>query len=164
MTQLRTLDLDLGDKIVGILDNLNPFKKIGENITGTIDTYVSEKTLDKDKALELKTQVELFTMKGEQMEIELQRLKLELQQAKFELTEKSYQMALQTETLPWVDAFHKLGRTLLAFYNTTINAAVLIIYGWKDIVVDGNTMAILGLGSAASVAYIHKKGQGFKIK
>lgn len=146
---MSELDIDL----MGFLDKLNPFSKPIENITGTIDTWVSESTLDKDKALELKTQIKM-------LELEIRSNELDYEKTKFELQEKTYQLGLKTKVNPWVDGFHKLSRTLQGFFQMGIAGIVVIFSDKLNIELDANTLAILGVGGVVSGIYTYKKGAG----
>ena len=148
------------------LDKLLPFKTAADNLTGTFDTWVEEKTIDRDKAIELSTHVKTLQIGLEKSAMDLETKELELKSALLELKEKSYQMELQTKTTPKADAFHKLARTLLAFYLATVNALLVAFSGseWLDITIDGNVMAILGIGATGAGIYTYQKGKGTEIK
>ncbi len=73
---------------------LNPINKV----LGLIGEAVE----DKDKANELRAQMEM-------------------------LKEQAYMMELQTKTVPWIDGLHKMGRQLLSWAMLIIPAILL----WK---------------------------------
>lgn len=109
---------------MGILDFINPFKDTIEQAGKTVDKLV----LDKDLAAQLKTEIELVSHQGTRLALELEGTKAELDAALQQAREKTHQIALGTQTIPWVDAFHKLARTLLSFYSLTINAGVVLYF------------------------------------
>lgn len=142
------------------LNLLNPFRETVNSAAGTIDKLV----LDKDLALELKTQVRVIELKGEELALALERTEIELDAALAQAKEQSHQMALQSKTIPWVDALHKMARTLLALLNMLINAGVILYLARIGVEINAETMAILGAGGVAAGTYIYKKGKGAEIK
>ena len=66
-----------------------------------------------------------------------------------------YMLELQTKTIPWVDALHKMGRQIINL--ATIVAVTILLL--KDIDITGPAALVLGGGN---VAYQVIKGQGKK--
>jgi len=102
---------------------------IGKLIDGTTD-IIKQVVVDKDKQNEIIGNLE--------------RIKNEV-----------YIQELQTKTIPWVDAVHKMGRQILNFVN--IAAVVVLIY--LDVEIDQNIALLLG---GPNLAYQIIKGKGRK--
>lgn len=69
------------------------------------------------------------------------------------LRQQAYMVELQTKTVPWVDAVHKMGRQFLAVGNI-----VAVVYLAKEGVdIDMNLLALLG---GPNIAYQLIKGKG----
>lgn len=91
---------------------------------GIVDQYVE----DKDQANQLKAELS-------------------------ELKERSYQIELQTKTVPWIDGLHKMGRQLLSWASLLI-PAVLLAYDPKI-----DPLAIAAMVGPGGV-YNYAKGKG----
>ena len=70
-----------------------------------------------------------------------------------ELRENVYLAELNTKTIPWVDAFHKMGRQLLSWGSLIIPAVLL--YFHPDI----NPLALAAIVTPGGI-YNHAKGKG----
>lgn len=79
--------------------------------------------------------------------------KNELKFALEELKERTYQMELQTKTVPWVDAIHKMGRQLMSWASMIIPAVLL--YAHPDI----DPMSLMAIAGPTGV-YNYVKGKG----
>jgi len=100
---------------------------IGDLIEGTTD-IIKEVVVDKDKQNELIGNLN-------------------------KIKQTVYMTELQTKTIPWVDALHKMGRQILNFCN--ILAVVIFIL--CDITIDQNVALLLG---GPNIAYQLIKGKG----
>lgn len=143
-----------------LLEYLNPFRGTVEQASQTIDKMV----LDKDQALELKTQIRMVELEGERLAQTIQHKAMELEAELLKQREETRRAELAIKTSPKVDAFHKLSRTLLSFTSMILNTGVVLAYGLMGIEIDTNVMASLGLGSAAAGTYIFSKGKGAPIR
>lgn len=79
--------------------------------------------------------------------------KTELKYALEQLKEQTYQMELQTKTIPWVDAVHKMGRQLMSWASMLIPA--ILLYHQPDI----DPMALMAIAGPTGV-YNFVKGKG----
>ena len=50
---------------------------------------------------------------------------IELQEIFRQLKEQTYQLELNTKTVPWVDALHKMGRQILSLLSLVVPAVLL---------------------------------------
>lgn len=155
-------DIDLG---MGFLSKLNPFKKTVENLTDTLDTWVDQSTLDKDLANELRTKIHLAQIEGEALAIKLQETQIELQESRLMLREKSHQIALQTTTIPKIDALHKMSRPILSLLSLLIPPLTLITLKYMGVPLTGTeVVAALFGGGGVPAIYSWVKGKGAQIK
>lgn len=76
-----------------------------------------------------------------------------LEGGKQKINHELYLKELETKTLPWVDAFHKMGRQLLNYFTITA-VVVLLLF---DVEVTPTVALILGGGNTA---YQIIKGKG----
>lgn len=76
-----------------------------------------------------------------------------LETLKQQIDKELHIIELQTKTVPWVDALHKMGRQMINLV-TIIAVTVLLL---KDIAITGPAALILGSGN---VAYQVIKGKG----
>ena len=106
---------------------LNSIPIIGDLIKGTTD-IIKEVIVDKDKQ---------NSIIGNLKQIEQQ----------------VYMMELQTKTIPWVDALHKMGRQILNFSNIGVVVA-LVLFEYEI------TPQIAMLLGGPNVAYQLIKGKG----
>ncbi len=79
--------------------------------------------------------------------------KTELKFALNELKERTYQLELQTKTVPWVDALHKMGRQIMSWASMIIPAVLL--YNHPDI----DPVALMAIAGPTGV-YNFVKGKG----
>ena len=70
-----------------------------------------------------------------------------------QLRERSYQLELQTKTVPWIDGLHKMGRQLLSWAGLIVPAVLL----WKH--PDINPAALAAMVAPGGV-YNYVKGKG----
>lgn len=91
-----------------------------------------------------------------ELRAELQRAEMDLRK----LAEQTYIAELQVKTIPWIDATHKMGRQILSLLNLIIPPITVIILAYMDIPLTEKHMVVLGVGSAATVAYNTVKGKG----
>lgn len=90
------------------------------------------------------------------IEGELDKLQIELQK----LAQQVYMSELQTKTVPWVDAFHKMGRQLLSYLTLGLTAYIILDMNAKGIEIGLEVVfAILG-GSTPAGIYNLAKGKG----
>lgn len=94
------------------------------------------------KAIDIVDQAVVDKDKREELKAELNQLK-----------ELTYQMELQTKTVPWVDGLHKMGRQILSFFSLLIPA--ILLYNKPDIDA-AQLAAILAPGGI----YNYVKGKG----
>lgn len=73
-----------------------------------------------------------------------------------ELKDQVYMMELQTKTIPWVDAIHKMSRPIMAIVSTV--APVIVLVFVPDISMD-KLMLVMG-GSVPAAIYTKLKGKG----
>ena len=69
----------------------------------------------------------------------------------------TYQMELQTKTIPWVDALHKMSRPLISVITVITAGVVVSINPELDIM---NLLTVIGGGSVPATAYTVLKGKG----
>jgi hypothetical protein len=69
----------------------------------------------------------------------------------------TYQLELQTKTIPWVDALHKMSRPLISVITIITAGVVVSINPELDIV---NLLTVIGGGAAPATAYTILKGKG----
>jgi len=100
---------------------------VGDLIKGTTD-IIKEVVVDKDKQNEI-----------------IGNLK--------QIEQQVYMAELNTKTVPWVDAFHKMGRQILNYCMIIF----VIICVWKGITIDQNMVLLLG---GPNIAYQLIKGRG----
>lgn len=134
--QLYTLpDIDLS---MSLLDYINPFNKVVDRVGNTIDELV----VDKDKAIEIKADLEKIKLAGQQQ------------------VEQSYQIALQTKTHPIFDGIHKLGRQILALL--VLYASYNLIQSWvaAEVVIEFNHVLLIAGLSGPTAIYTIIKGKG----
>ena len=123
---------------MSLLDYINPFNKV----MGTVDKAVDKLVLDKDQALQLKT--------------EIQKAGIEAQTQ----IESSYQIALKSRTIPWIDGLHKMGRqisnwlVLVATYRITTE----ILQSGEAITMEH--VALAGAIGGPTALYTLIKGKG----
>lgn len=92
---------------------------------------VSEIVVDKDKKIAI--------------DAELKKLK-----------DKVYMVELQTKTIPWVDAIHKMSRPIIAIASTIAPGIVLVLV--PDIPIE--KLMIVMSGSVPAAIYTKMKGKG----
>ncbi len=92
---------------------------------------VSEIVVDKDKKIAI--------------DAELKKLK-----------DQVYMMELQTKTIPWVDAIHKMSRPIMALASTV--APVIVLVFVPDIPIE--SLAVVMSGSVPAAIYTKLKGKG----
>ena len=109
---------------MGILTALNPFRGTIDKAIGLADQAIT----DKDKLNDLK-----FSLR--------------------ELRENTYQLELQTRTVPWVDALHKMGRQIISLLS------IGAIVGLKLADVDLSFEEVLALAGPGGI-YNAVKGRG----
>jgi hypothetical protein len=109
---------------MGFLSALNPFR---DTINKAID-LADQAITDKDALNELKYSLS-------------------------ELKENTYQMELQTKTVPWVDGLHKMGRQIISLVS------ILAIVGLKLADVDLSMEEMIALAGPGGV-YNYVKGKG----
>lgn len=109
---------------MGILSSLNPFRSSIDKALGLADQAI----VDKDKLNDLK-----YTLQN--------------------MKESTYQLELSIQTIPWVDALHKMGRQILSFL------AIAAIVGLKVAGVDLSMEEILAMVGPTSL-YNVVKGKG----
>ena len=83
--------------------------------------------------------------------------KIELENALAQLKETVYMAELNTKTVPWVDALHKMGRQIISI--TTVIAGAVIFHLHPDIDIEKLVM-VLGASSGPSMIYNLIKGKG----
>ncbi len=110
---------------MSLIDWINPFSK-------ALD-IVDKAVPDKDLAAQLKTEIETGSQKL------------------VEMAENSYRKELDTKTVPWVDALHKMGRLLTSWMG----------YGLALYMVSENydPMAVMAACAPGGV-YAYVKGKG----
>jgi hypothetical protein len=69
----------------------------------------------------------------------------------------TYQMELQTKTIPWVDALHKMSRPIISVITVITAGVVVTVNPEIDIV---ELIAVIGGGSLPATAYTVLKGKG----
>lgn len=72
------------------------------------------------------------------------------------LKDQVYMMELQTKTIPWVDALHKMSRPIMAIVSTV--APVIVLVFVPDIPME-KLMLVMG-GSVPAAIYTKLKGKG----
>ena len=77
----------------------------------------------------------------------------ELKAAAEELRQSVYMRELETKTVPWVDALHKMGRQLMGYAN--LGAGVYLLSNHPEI----NAMALAAIVAPSSI-YTYIKGKG----
>lgn len=70
-----------------------------------------------------------------------------------ELREQVYMAELNTKTVPWVDAVHKMGRQIISILNVVVPAVV--IYFNPDV----NPLVFVAMAGPSAI-YNHVKGKG----
>lgn len=97
---------------------------------------------DKDRANEIKAELNLaqISLRG--------------------MAEQTYRAELTTQTIPWVDALHKMGRQILSVLNLIFGAAILIymVHQGQDLTLE-TALAVMTV-AAPSTAYNYVKGKG----
>ncbi len=109
---------------MGLLSALNPFRGQIDKALNLADQAIT----DKDALNELK-----FSLR--------------------ELRENTYQLELQTKTVPWVDGLHKMGRQILSLIS------ILAVVGLRLADVELSLEEIAALAGPASI-YNAVKGKG----
>ncbi|WP_346840160.1 hypothetical protein [Microbulbifer sp. SAOS-129_SWC] len=71
---------------------------------------VDQFVVDKDKRAELRATLEQTRERFKQLQ------------------EQSYQLELQTKTVPWIDGVHKMGRQLLSVFSLGVGALLLHLH------------------------------------
>jgi hypothetical protein len=137
---------------MGILQKLIPFRKAVDSAVDMVDQMV----VDKDKAIELKSQIRLA-------EIEIRTVELELESDLQKLKEESYQKELQTVTTPRVDAFHKLARVLLSILSMVQSPITIIILANMGVELSLEVLAAVASGNLPAGIYTWKKGKGYQV-
>lgn len=130
-----SLDINLG---MSLLDYINPFNKVVDRVGDTIDELV----VDKDKAIEIKAELEKIKLVGQQK------------------VEESYQIALRTKTHPLLDGAHKMARPVMGMITLFVNKST--VDGWMDagIEVQSVHVGILALQWGPTGLYTAMKGRG----
>lgn len=90
-------------------------------------------------------------------------LKAELQQAEMRIramAEQTYQRELNTKTIPWVDALHKMGRQILSVLTLTIGGFILwsMVKAGQEVTLETMT-GLLAMSGPAGI-YNYMKGKG----
>lgn len=133
---MRKIDVNLD---MSLFDWFKPLEKL----TGTVDKYVDQSTLDVDLANSIKAEIQ-------KAEINIRAM-----------AEQRYLAELQKDTIPWVDALHKMGRQILSLISLIVGAGVLIYIRSTGQEIDIETMLnVMSIGGPAAVYnYVKKTGQ-----
>lgn len=83
--------------------------------------------------------------------------KNELNHALEVLKQQVYMQELQTKTVPWVDALHKLGRQIIAL--ATVGGGVALLWFRPDMPIE-KIGIVMGLSAAPGGLYTLMKGKG----
>ena len=111
---------------MSLLDWINPFSKV-------ID--IADKAItDKDKLNEFRHELDMASEELRQM------------------LEETYRQELQTETVPWVDALHKMGRQMMSYAGYGL--AFYMVYKGYD-----PMAAMAALAPGGIYNYVKGKGQ-----
>lgn len=119
---------------MGIFEKLNPIKQLQSSIDNVMDGAIDladQAILDKDK---------------------LNEIRLEL----YKIATNTYLAELSTQTVPWVDALHKMGRQILSL--VTVLAVAGLLFAGIDLS-QYDLFALLG-GAAPASIYNYVKGHG----
>ena len=74
-----------------------------------------------------------------------------------QIQEATYQMELQTKTIPWVDALHKMSRPLISVITIVTAGIVISVNPDLDIM---RIIAVIGGGATPAGIYTMIKGKG----
>jgi len=74
-----------------------------------------------------------------------------------ELQQVVYMKELDSKTIPWVDALHKMSRPLIAVVTIVVSGIVVSLHPNIDIM---KLMTVLGGGGAPGLLYTAIKGKG----
>lgn len=83
--------------------------------------------------------------------------KIALDAALNELKQQVYMTELNTKTVPWVDALHKMGRQIMSVLTLIVGATLYHLNPDVDIV---TLAAVLGASSGPTAIYNVMKGRG----
>lgn len=92
-----------------------------------------------------------------------QKLKSELRKAELDLrkmAEQSYVAELNTKTIAWVDAAHKMGRQILSVLTLFVGAGLIFYMIHKGVEVNIETMLSILAASGPAGIYNAAKGRG----